>query len=131
VISSREHSFRNYYDVIAVVLVIVIIVDVSRIVWRKYRQPEIRVDQMNSFRFSARINPNEAAAVDLECLPGLNEKLANAIVEYRGEYQRRYPHRLVFANLQDLKRIKGISDKLLLKISPYLVFPPKPGDSND
>ena len=130
-ISSREHPFRSYYDVIAVVLVIVIMVDVSRIVWRKYRQPEIQVGQINSFRFSSRINPNEATAVDIECVPGLNEKLAKALVDYRGEYQRRYPHRLVFTNLQDLKRIKGISDKVLLKISPYLVFPSKPRDSND
>jgi DNA uptake protein ComE-like DNA-binding protein len=131
VISSREHPVRSYHDIIAAVLVIVIMADVSRIVWRKYRQPEIQVGQTDTFQFSSRVNPNEAAAVDIECLPGLNEKLAKAIVDYRGEYQRRYPLRLVFANLQDLKRIKGISDKLLLKISPYLFFPPKPSDSND
>ncbi len=62
---------------------------------------------------TASISINEAEAIDLESLPGIGPVMANRIVEYRTINGR-------FNKLEDLKKIKGIGDKLLQKILPFI-----------
>ena len=60
------------------------------------------------------ISLNSATQQELqERLPGIGEKLAQRIVEYREQHGG-------FQSLEELKNVEGIGDKMLEKIKPYL-----------
>ena len=63
------------------------------------------------------LNVNTATAAELEALPGIGPTLAARIVEDR---ETNGP----FTNVDDLKRVKGIGDKLLERIRPYVTTGP-------
>ncbi len=56
---------------------------------------------------------NSVGAIELEDLPGVGPVLAERIVEYREQNEG-------FRSLEELKRVKGIGDKLYQKIFPFL-----------
>jgi DNA uptake protein ComE-like DNA-binding protein len=114
---------RRYYDLMAWLLLGVIAVDLAVIVYRKYSPADLKVDRTTRVEFPLQVDPNTAGAFDLQCVPGINKKMAQAIIEYRTEYQSRFPGRVVFPGPEALKRIKGISEKKLLQLIPYLTFP--------
>lgn len=67
----------------------------------------------NSSLFSL-VSLNSATQQELEeRLPGVGEKLAQRIVEYRDQHGG-------FQSLEELKNVEGIGDKTLEKIKPYL-----------
>ncbi len=59
---------------------------------------------------------NQATAEDFDRLPGIGPGLAQRIVAYR-EQQGPFP------DLESLKEVKGIKEKTLEKIRPYLTVP--------
>ncbi|MBL7994526.1 helix-hairpin-helix domain-containing protein [bacterium] len=59
------------------------------------------------------ININEATAADLSGLPGVGEKIAERIVEYRNKKGR-------FRSVDELKNVKGIGKKMFAKIKPFV-----------
>ncbi len=59
------------------------------------------------------ISINDVDAGELEDLPGIGPSLANRIVEYRNTYAK-------FKNLENLKNVKGIGNKLFQKILPFI-----------
>ncbi|MCK4250328.1 helix-hairpin-helix domain-containing protein [candidate division WOR-3 bacterium] len=59
------------------------------------------------------ISINDVDAGELEDLPGIGPSLANRIVEYRNMHGR-------FENLENLKNVKGIGNKLFQKILPFI-----------
>ncbi len=59
------------------------------------------------------ISVNNVDVSELEDLPGIGPSLANRIVEYRNTYGK-------FKNLESLKNVKGIGDKLFHKILPFI-----------
>jgi competence ComEA-like helix-hairpin-helix protein len=59
---------------------------------------------------------NQAKTEDLDRLPGIGPGLAQRIVAYR-EQQGPFP------DLESLKEVKGIKEKTLEKIRPYLTAP--------
>ena len=59
---------------------------------------------------------NQAKAEDFDRLPGIGPGLAQRIVEYR-EQQGPFP------DLESLKEVKGIKDKTLEKIRPFVTAP--------
>ena len=64
-----------------------------------------------------RIDINEAAAYELELLPGVGPKTAEAVVadrSQRGEYQR----------LEDLTRVPGIGPKTVERLRPHVMCRP-------
>jgi len=61
-----------------------------------------------------RINVNQADWVTLSLVPGVGEKVAKAIVEERQKQGGK------FESLGDLLKVKGIGDKMLEKLRPYL-----------
>jgi competence protein ComEA len=56
---------------------------------------------------------NAVSAEELCDLPGIGPVLAERIIRYRAQRGR-------FESLDELKRVKGIGDKLYNKISPYV-----------
>lgn len=58
------------------------------------------------------VNVNTASVEQLMDIPGIGTAKANAIVEYRQQKQ--------FDSVAELVNVKGIGDKLLAKITPYV-----------
>lgn len=61
---------------------------------------------------SSAINVNTASADELTQIPGIGASKAQAIVAYRANAQ--------FTSVNDLTNVKGIGEKLLAKIAPYV-----------
>lgn len=59
----------------------------------------------------AKVNINTANAEELATLPGIGAVKAEAIVKYRKDNGK-------FKNVNDLKEVKGIGDKMVDKIKP-------------
>ncbi len=60
-----------------------------------------------------KININDASAAELSGLPGIGEKMAERIVEYRNA-------KGPFRSVEDLQNIKGIGKKMFAKIKPFV-----------
>jgi competence protein ComEA len=74
---------------------------------------------------TSQINLNTATVDQLETLPGIGQKTAELIVEFRNKNGG-------FKRIEDLMNIKGIGEKSFLKLKPLVVVVPKtekaPGD---
>jgi competence protein ComEA len=62
-----------------------------------------------------KVNLNTASAEQLTALPGVGEKLAARIVEYRQKAG-------AFKSIQELMNVKGVGEKNLAKIQAYLTL---------
>ena len=63
----------------------------------------------------ATVNINTASAEQFEALPGVGAKTAQRILEHR---QKNGP----FKKVEELMNIKGIGEKSVLKLKPYLTI---------
>ena len=68
---------------------------------------------------SAIVNINTAAAAELQQLPGIGERTAARIVEYR---QKNGP----FKKIEELMNVQGIGEKSFLKLRPQLTVDARP-----
>ena len=59
----------------------------------------------------AKVNINTADAKELATLPGVGPAKAEAIVKYRKDHGK-------FKDVNELKNVKGIGDKIIVKIKP-------------
>ncbi len=62
------------------------------------------------------INPNTASAAELERLPRIGPKTAQAIVRYRLEHGP-------FKSIEELDKVKRIGPKTIERIRPFLILP--------
>ena len=65
------------------------------------------------------VDINSASAAELAKLPGIGEAKAKAIVEYRSSDP--------FKSVDDLKKVKGIGDKMLDALRPEITVGPEVG----
>jgi competence protein ComEA len=86
-----------------------------------FRQRMIDADQSEKQIFQFQVDLNKAELPELIQLPGIGEVLAGRIVASR---QKDGP----FADLDDLRRIRGIGPKTMEHLRPYLL--PLPGKAN-
>lgn len=127
--ANSDGLLRRYYAWVAGLLILIAAGDLGVIAYRKFVPGELTVSDSPSMNAQSRMDPNTASADDLECIPGLRKTAARAIVAYREEFRVRVPGRLAFENLQDLKNVRGIGDKTLLRLAPFLAFPTPPATS--
>lgn len=66
---------------------------------------------------SGPINVNTAGVAELAQLPGVGPKLAQAIIDYRAEHGP-------FAGPDDLARVQGISERMVISWAAVLTFAP-------
>jgi competence protein ComEA len=64
------------------------------------------------------INLNTATIDQLETLPGIGQRTAERIIEYRTKAGG-------FKRIEDLMNVKGIGEKSFLKLKPLIAVPPK------
>ncbi len=69
--------------------------------------------------FAPVVNVNSATASELGGLPGVDPQMAAAIIGYREKNGR-------FAAVQDLKKVSGVTDEILLKIASRITVGPPP-----
>jgi competence protein ComEA len=62
---------------------------------------------------AGKVNINSASVEQLSTLPGVGAKLAARIIEYRQKSG-------AFKSVQDLMNVRGIGEKNLVKLQPYL-----------
>ena len=70
-----------------------------------------------------RLDPNVADVASLSALPQLGPRRARDIVAYRERLHAADPQRIVFSQLEDLLRIRGIGATMIRHVEPYLAFP--------
>ncbi len=102
-------------QVVLVVLALAVVAGVAwRVVdyWRIGAEPIEIIPPPEGPTF--RINVNSADWVTLSLVPGLGKALAEEIVACRKARGGR------FESLEDLKEVRGIGDKMLEKLHPYL-----------
>ena len=63
-----------------------------------------------------RVNLNTASAEELVRLPGIGPSLAQAIIKYRAQEP--------FAKPEDLRKVKGIGDKLFERVKDQITVEP-------
>ncbi|WP_234404907.1 ComEA family DNA-binding protein [Paenibacillus bouchesdurhonensis] len=59
------------------------------------------------------VSVNTANSMQLQTIPGIGERKAQAIIDYRNQHGS-------FNSLSDLKKVKGIGDKVFQKMKPYI-----------
>ena len=71
----------------------------------------------------ATINLNTATAAELEKLPGIGQKVAARIVEYR---QKNGP----FKKIEELMNVRGVGEKNFLKLKPQITVGDAPAKAS-
>ncbi len=78
--------------------------------------------QACGIKLEERINPNNAAVVSLARLPGIGDRRAEAIVDYRTNFAEKDGKGVAFEDSNDLLSVKGIGVKTVQNINEWLKF---------
>jgi len=82
----------------------------------------VRSPEASALRDGLSLDPNLATAGDFDLLPGVGPSLAARIIENRRE-------KGPFLKLDDLRRVRGIGQKTLQKLAPFMRFGPRSSPS--
>lgn len=83
------------------------------------QQPAPPLPQVAATAMPAKLDINRASAAELLGVPGIGPRMAQAIVDLRTKKGS-------FATLDDLLQVRGIKEKTLRSITPYLSIPAQP-----
>lgn len=76
---------------------------------------EVQPAQPKKPALEGKLNINTATAEQIDMLPGMSRKKAEAVVEYRNTNGK-------FKTLDDLMKVKGIKQRTIDKIKDYIIF---------
>lgn len=76
-------------------------------------QPSAEKAELRALREGQRLDVNRASAEELTLIPGIGPKLAQRIVDERAR-------RGVFANLAELRTVRGLGPKIWLRVEPFV-----------
>ena len=88
------------------------------IVYQSLYEPQIDIDEAAPLAADFKLDVNQASWAELAVLPGIGQKLAQAIVAYR---EQTGP----FEQVEDLLEVRGIGPAKLAKLQPYLTPLPR------
>jgi comEA protein len=98
----------------SIVLIVIVIFLIILNIIAYMRREEVRKDTAFLIEeFAVKISVNQAMTDELELLPGIGPALADRIISYREEHGD-------FEDIGDLKKVKGIGDRVLEQISPFI-----------
>ncbi len=100
---------KELFCLLILILVLITINIVSYRQWSKNKETVTIMVQKEKIQISI----NRADADELEMLPGIGRVMANRIIEFREKNGE-------FKDLTDLVKVKGISERTLEKIKPYV-----------
>lgn len=75
--------------------------------------PSSEIKQEQNQQTTKRVNINTASLVELQNIPGVGEKKAQTIIDYRNKHG-------AFKKVQDLTKVKGIGTKSFQKMKPFI-----------
>jgi len=97
-------------------------IGLAQIIQAGHQEGAVTITQRgDSLPLPARLDVNTAADYELEMLPGIGLKTAEAIVRYREEHGP-------FASLEALSEVPGIGPKTIENIRPHAMCAPVPAD---
>lgn len=82
----------------------------------------LRPERPDAIELESRINPNNASTASLVRLPQIGSSRAAAIIAYRESISRSDSSRAAFRNCDDLRKVKGISPKMVESLRKWLKF---------
>jgi hypothetical protein len=112
--------------IVSLLIALMIYLTVRRALHRTFIPDPQPLEGSRAAELADRVDPNSAIQAELAAIPGVGEKLAGAIVEYRQDFIRLHPNQPPFHEAKDLLAIRGIGVAKMEALEPYLVFPPKP-----
>ena len=72
---------------------------------------------------AVRFDPNTATQPELAAMPGIGDKLATSITDFRDRYVTAHPGRVAFVRPDDLLQIRGVGPAKLETLRSHLLFP--------
>jgi competence protein ComEA len=107
--------WEQHQGYVALLLLICLIVMTTFFVQRSFvNRGLIEIDRAESLHADFKIDINQAGWEEIILLPGVGEKLAQAIVEYRRKAGS-------FDSPEALMQVPGIGPKKLERLKPYLL----------
>jgi|DewCreStandDraft_4_1066084.scaffolds.fasta_scaffold01070_2 comEA protein len=96
-----------------VIILIIVISLISGCLIYFFTSFKSKIKKENIILTSTYVNINKADIDELDKLPGIGKTIAKRIVDYRGKNNG-------FKNIEELRNIKGITNKKLEKIKQYI-----------
>ncbi|MEO0136009.1 MAG: ComEA family DNA-binding protein [candidate division WOR-3 bacterium] len=99
-----------------VILAIISVVYLAINIWNYFRYHSLKQSyQLIITEELKQISINTASQHELESIPGIGPALARRIIEYREKNGG-------FRTVEDLKKVKGIGERLFEKLKPYITL---------
>ena len=72
---------------------------------------------------AVRFDPNTATQPEWAAMPGIGDKLATSITDFRDRYVTAHPGKVAFVHPEDLLHIRGVGPTKLETLRAHLLFP--------
>ena len=115
----KKSRFKTIWLILAIMA---IYCGISYISSKSYVGIKQEEDKKKINEIEGRINPNTANWASMARLPGIGEKLAQAIVDYRKIYWSENKKSQCFNRCEDLDQVRGIGPVKCEQIRSYLIF---------
>ena len=77
-------------------------------------------------QLASHLDPNTASRGALSEIPGVGQTLAQAIIDYREQFQKSHPGQPAFTRPEDMRRVRGIGVAREESLQEFLQFPALP-----